>query len=95
MINIRLVASCWFLSLHPTFMMQGHKSLKFTDPVFITSAYNESYYIDRTLCLQKCSKEDIFTDKTSKDFPDVIASGKTIQYTSPSSLVIRQRNLDY
>ena len=27
-INIRLVASCWFLSLHPTFMMNGHKSLK-------------------------------------------------------------------
>ena len=28
-INTRLVASCWFLSLHPTFMMHGHKSLKF------------------------------------------------------------------
>ena len=28
-LNIRLVASCWFLSLHPTFMIQGHKSLKF------------------------------------------------------------------
>ena len=27
-INIKLVASCWFLSLHPTFMMHGHKSLK-------------------------------------------------------------------
>ena len=27
-INIRLVASCWFLSVHPTFMMHGHKSLK-------------------------------------------------------------------
>ena len=27
-INIRAVASCWFLSLHPTFMMHGHKSLK-------------------------------------------------------------------
>ena len=27
-INIRLVASCWFLCLHPTFMMHGHKSLK-------------------------------------------------------------------
>ena len=23
--NIRLLASCWFLSLHPTFMMHGHK----------------------------------------------------------------------
>jgi len=28
-INIRLVAYCWFLCLHPTFMMHGHKSLKF------------------------------------------------------------------
>ena len=27
-INIRLVASCWFLSLHPMFMMHGHKSPK-------------------------------------------------------------------
>ena len=27
-INIWLVPSCWFLSLHPTFMMHGHKSLK-------------------------------------------------------------------
>ena len=27
-INIRLVASCWFLSLQPTFMMHGHTSLK-------------------------------------------------------------------
>ena len=27
-INIGLVASCWFLSLHPTFMMHGHTSLK-------------------------------------------------------------------
>jgi len=27
-INIRLVASCWFLCLHPKFMMHGHKSLK-------------------------------------------------------------------
>ena len=28
-LNIRLVASCWFLSLHPTFMMHGHKSLNY------------------------------------------------------------------
>jgi len=29
-INIRLVASCWFLPLHPVFMMHGHKNLKCT-----------------------------------------------------------------
>jgi len=28
-INIGLVASCWFLSLHPTFVMHGHKNIKF------------------------------------------------------------------
>ena len=28
-INIRLIASYWFLFLHPTFMMHGHKRLKF------------------------------------------------------------------
>jgi len=50
------------------------KELTIADPVFITDAYNESYYIDRTLCLQKCVKVDIFTDKTRKDFPDSIAS---------------------
>ena len=27
-INIRLDASCWFLSLHPTSMMHGYKNLK-------------------------------------------------------------------
>jgi len=50
------------------------KELTIADPVFITGAYNESYYIDRTLCLQKCVKLDIFTDKTRKDFPDSVAS---------------------
>ena len=29
-INIRLVASSWFLSPHPTFMMHSHKGLKFS-----------------------------------------------------------------
>jgi len=28
-INTRLAASYWFLFLHPTFMMHGHKNLKF------------------------------------------------------------------
>jgi len=38
-INIRLVASCWFLSLHPTFMTHGHNSLKIQQPylTFIAS----------------------------------------------------------
>ena len=33
-INIGLVASCWFLSLHPTFMMHGHTSLKVSQFIY-------------------------------------------------------------
>ena len=36
-INIRLVASCWSPSLHPKFMMHGHKSLKFIPVLFLHS----------------------------------------------------------
>jgi hypothetical protein len=35
-INIRLVTSCWLLSLHPTFMMHGHKSLKYTLHLYLS-----------------------------------------------------------
>jgi hypothetical protein len=45
------------------------KELTVSYPLFITSAYNESYYIDRTVCLQKCIKQDNFIDKTWKYFP--------------------------
>jgi hypothetical protein len=48
--------------------------LTIADPVFITSAYNEIYYIDRTLCLQKYIKDYIFIDKNRKYIPDLIAS---------------------
>ena len=41
-INIRLVASCRFLSLHPTFMMHGHKSLKHPTCVLIFSVTSVS-----------------------------------------------------
>ena len=50
------------------------KKLTIADPVYITSAYNESCYIDRTLCLQKFIKDNIFIDKNSKYFPDLMAS---------------------
>ena len=50
------------------------KELTIVDPVLITSAYNESYYITRNLCLQKSIKEDIFIDNALKVFPDWIAS---------------------
>jgi hypothetical protein len=41
-IKIRLVASCWFFSLHPTFMMHGHKSLK---PVYTLTFHSCKIHI--------------------------------------------------
>jgi len=58
----------------PLVALLEEKELTISDPVFITTAYNESYYIDRTLCLQKCIKGNIFIDKISKDFPAFVSS---------------------
>ena len=41
-INIRLVATCWFLSLHPTSMMHGHKSLRIW--ILILASNRASHY---------------------------------------------------
>ena len=76
-INIRLVASCWFLSLHPTFMMHGHKSLKLymfqTVPLSIIrsfSLYTQQWYMsyrfaDRLLtsCQQTCMYCRVYSEK--------------------------------
>jgi len=46
--NIRLVAVCWFLSLHSTFMMHGHKSLKsqaFLRNFRLNTGWTKSRYI--------------------------------------------------
>ena len=47
--------------------------LTIADPVPISNAYKEIYYISRTLRHQKGIKEDIFIDKSRKDFHDLIA----------------------
>jgi hypothetical protein len=49
------------------------KELTISDSVFITSAYNEISYFDRTLCLQKYIQEDNFFGKTVKGFLDLKA----------------------
>jgi hypothetical protein len=36
------------------FALLEEKELTISDSVFITSAYNEIYYIARILCLRKC-----------------------------------------
>jgi hypothetical protein len=38
----------------PLVALLEEKELTITDPVFIKNAYDESYYIERTVCLQKC-----------------------------------------
>jgi hypothetical protein len=53
-----------------SFALLEEKELTIADPVFITSAYNEIYYIARTFSLQVYIKEDIFIDKTLNVFPD-------------------------
>ena len=51
-INIRLVASCRFLPLHRTFMMQGHKSLQQTrlPSAQIRTASVRTYILYYSLC---------------------------------------------
>jgi len=61
-------------SFLPLRSLLEEKELTIADPVFITSSYSESYYIDKTLYLQKYIKEYIFIRNISKDFPDLIAS---------------------
>ena len=51
--NIRSVASCWFLSLHPTFTMHGHKSLKFV--CYRSSGFNKSQN-ESTKCSEHIKK---------------------------------------
>ena len=42
-INIRLIASCWFLSLQPTFVMHGHKSLKFANILLLLCPWSTAW----------------------------------------------------
>jgi hypothetical protein len=42
----------------PLVALLEEKELTIANPVFITNSYIESYYIDRTVCLQKCIKGD-------------------------------------
>ena len=44
----------------PLVALLEEKELTISAPVFITTAYNESYYIDTTLCFHKYIQEGIF-----------------------------------
>jgi hypothetical protein len=47
-------------------LLEG-KELKIADPVPISNAYNESYYIGRKLCCQKAIKQEIYSDTEVKE----------------------------
>ena len=50
------------------------KELTIADPVPISNAYNEGYFIGRTLCHQIAIKQDIFNDKDLRDSLVYLAS---------------------
>ena len=59
--------------LLPLGALLGEKELKIADPVPISNAYNEDYYIGRTLCRQQAIKEDIKWDICkNKNIPDLL-----------------------
>ena len=51
-INIRLVAFCWSHSLHPTFMMHGHKSLKLVSQWPSAATFSSAWYLPLLCRLQ-------------------------------------------
>jgi hypothetical protein len=52
------------------------KQLEIGDPLPISDAYNEVYYIGRTLRHQTAVKQDIFSDKHGDKFPDLITGNE-------------------
>ena len=70
-INIRLVAPCWFLSLHPTCMMHGHKSLKF--------ATNQVYGCEPLL---EFSRNGLLTASRDNTTPDTVCNRLDISANS-------------
>jgi hypothetical protein len=61
-INFRLVASCLSLSLHPTFMMHGHKSLKHYSGILLP--YHDFGFLinNGSMCVYGSSAEPICTE---------------------------------
>ena len=69
-VNIRLVVSCWFLSLHPTFMMHGHKSLKFVGNKFGNPAFSVME-MKPVAVFSWCHQISSFSFKKIKPYPAV------------------------
>ena len=50
--------------------------LNIADPVPISHAYKESYYIGRTFCNQITIKQEVLSDNSQNKFPDLIATSQ-------------------
>jgi hypothetical protein len=58
----------------PLVALLEENQLEIGDPLPISDAYNEAYYIVRTLCHKIAIKQDIFSDEEEKKFPDLLSS---------------------
>jgi len=85
-INVRLVASCWFLSLHPTFMMHGHKGLKYILQLkFPLNNTMLSSVPTKAITVSSCDQETCLTlyvgknwDQVTKVFQTTVSAYKRV-----------------
>jgi len=73
-LNELMSAESPLAKLLPLGALLEEKQLKIADTVPISNAYNEGYYIGRTLRQHRAVKEEELIDKCKKGFPDLIAS---------------------
>jgi ankyrin repeat protein len=73
-LNELMSAESPLANLLPLGALLKEKQLTIGKPVPISNAYNDGYYIGRTLLQHRAIKEEIHTDKRKNLFPDLIAS---------------------
>jgi len=73
-LNELMSAESPLAKLLPLGALLEEKQLKIADRVPISNAYNEGYYIGRTLRQHRAVKEEKLTDESKKEFPDLIAN---------------------
>ena len=85
-IDIRLVASCWFLALHPTFMMHGHKSLKNAIYIRIWDGVTRPVAACNNLATDRMINETGFDYRQEQSF-SVLSNVQTCPAVHPSPYV--------
>jgi len=73
-LNELITAESPLAKLMPLGAIMEENHLQIGKPVPISNAYNEGYYIGRTLLHHRAIKEEIFIDERKEEFPDLIAS---------------------